>query len=174
MRDDDESIRFLLAGGRLSGADHDRIIARIRRAPAPPRRSWWWLLGLGSVTSGAVAALVMVIGFGRQQAPDGGGLTAKGQAENGPVLSARCPGRPRGIGRVGDRLIFEVDGATAGGLLAAYAERPSGDRIWYFPTKEGHLAAVPANSGASVIGEAARIGDEHGAGRYTLRLFVVD
>ena len=90
------------------------------------------------------------------------------------MLSARCPGRPRGTCRIGDKLIFEVDGATSGGLLAAYAERPSGERIWYFPTKEGHLASVPANSGASVIGEAARIGDEHGAGHYTLRLFVVD
>ena len=43
-----------------------------------------------------------------------------------------------------------------------------------FPTKEGHLASVPENFGASVIGEAARIGDEQGAGHYTVRLFVVD
>jgi hypothetical protein len=170
--DDDRSIRFLLSGGRLSGADHDRIIERLRRRPDQPKPSRWWLLGLGTTLAGAVGALVMVIGMGRQGA-GGDGFTAKGQAPAGPMLEARCPGRPRGSCRVGDKLIFEVEGATEGGFLAAYAERPSGDKVWYFPTREGHLPPVPASAGATVLGEAARIGEEHPPGRYTVHLFVL-
>jgi hypothetical protein len=175
-RDDDSSLRFLLAGGRLSGADHDRILARVRRAAAPPRRFGWWLAGFGATLSAAAAALVIGVGL-RHGTPDAGApgaLTAKGQAASAAGLGARCPGRPRGSCHIGDRLIFEVEGASRGGLLAAYAENASGEKIWYFPTREGHLAEVPASAGVSVVGEAARIGPEHAPGRYTLHLFVLD
>jgi hypothetical protein len=74
---------------------------------------------------------------------------------------------------IGDRLVFEVSGAAQGGLLAAYAVAPSGERIWYFPTKDGHLPSVPAAGGRSVVGEAARIGPEHPPGRYTVHLSLV-
>jgi hypothetical protein len=170
--DDDSAIRFLLAGGRLAGADHDRILRRIRRAAAPRRRLGWWFAGFGATLSAAAAALVLGVGL-RHRARDEGALTAKGAA-GGAVLEARCPGRPRGSCRIGDKLIFEVQGAANGGLFAAYAESASGERIWYFPTRDGHLAQLPATAGTSVVGEAARIGEEHAAGRYTLHLYVLD
>ena len=172
--DDDSALRFLLAGGRLAGADHDRILGRIRRAAAPRRRLGWWLAGFGAALSAATAVLVLGVGL-RHAAPggDAGALTAKGLG-GGAGVEARCPGRPRGSCRVGDKLIFEVEGAPDGGLLAAYAESGSGERIWYFPTREGRLAQVPASAGTCVVGEAARIGDEHAAGRYTLHLYVLD
>jgi hypothetical protein len=156
MRDDDPSIRFLLAGGRLSGADHDRIIERVRR-------------GAGTAGSAAAAALALAIGF-PHRAGEGDGLTAKGGAPAGPVLEARCLDRASGTCQIGDRLVFEVSGAAEGGMLAAYAVAPSGERIWYFPTKDGHLPSVPAASGRSVVPEAARIGSEHLPGRYTVHL----
>jgi hypothetical protein len=173
-KDDDSAIRFLLAGGRLAGADHDRILARIRRAAAPRRRLGWWLAGFGATLSAAAAALVLGVGL-RHAAREGdaGALTAKG-LPGGAGLEARCPGRPRGSCRIGDKLIFEVEGATEGGLLAAFAESASGEKIWYFPTREGRLAQVPASAGTSIVGEAARIGDEHATGRYTLHLYVLD
>jgi hypothetical protein len=175
-RDDDGSIRFLLAGGRLAGADHDRILSRIRREASPRRRWGWWLAGFGATFSAAAAALVIAVGL-RHAAPDAGapgGLTAKGEPASAARLEARCPGRPRGSCRIGDKLIFEVEGATRAGLLAAYAEQASGEKIWYFPTRDGHLAEVPANAGVSVVAEAARIGVEHAPGRYTLHLYVLD
>jgi hypothetical protein len=90
------------------------------------------------------------------------------------VLEARCLDRAPGACHIGDRLVFDVSGAAEGGLLAAYAVAPSGERIWYFPTKDGHLPSVPAASGRSVVGEAARIGPEHAPGHYTVHLSLVD
>jgi hypothetical protein len=168
--DDDRSIRFLLAGGRLSGADHDRIVERLRRPQRARTRAPGWLLGLGALAS--VGAIAVAIGL-RRPGDERGALTAKGAAPAGPVLEARCPDRPRGVCRLGDRLIFEVGGAPAGALLAAWAERAGGERIWYFPTRDGRLASVPAGAGPGLVAEAARIGPEHAPGRYTLHLVVV-
>src|SRR6185295_10511847 len=92
----------------------------------------------------------------------------------GPVLQARCPNREPGHCRPGDRLVFEVDGATEGGLLAAYAQRASGERVWYFPTMDGRLATVRAQPGHDVIGEGARLGDEHPPGPYEIHLMLLD
>ena len=87
------------------------------------------------------------------------------------------PGAPARVCRAATSSFSRWRG-DAGRPLAAYAERPSGEasgeKIWYFRRQEGHLADVPANAGRARLAEAARIGDEHAPGRYTLRLYVLD
>jgi hypothetical protein len=180
--DKGRSVRFLLSGGRLSGPDHDRILAEvIRRSSAGERRprAGRWAGRIGAVLLPVAAVVVLVLGRHLPAERDRwlaakGGSAGAGQA----VLQAHCPGRPSGTCTIGDRLVFEMDGATEGGLLAAFAEGPMvgdshGGRIWYFPTREGHLAPVPPGRGHTVIGEAARVGDEHAAGKYLLHLFLL-
>jgi hypothetical protein len=91
-----------------------------------------------------------------------------------PELGARCPEREPRTCRIGDRLIFEVDGATRGGFLAAYADCEARERIWYFPARGETMAAVPATEGHLVLERAARIGEEHGVGPCVVHLFLLD
>jgi hypothetical protein len=180
-RDDDESVRFLLSGGRLSGAERERILARTLRAsaagapgPGPAARGRRWLaLAAAALVPAAAAALFLLVPRAGRDAGEGAGARAKGPAA-GAMLQARCPERAPGRCRPGDRLVFEIDGAPQGGLLAAYAEGPAGERVWYFPASDGHLAAVPAAAGHAVVGEAARLGGEHAPGRYTVHLYLLD
>ncbi len=62
---------------------------------------------------------------------------------------------------------------AAGALFAAYAERPSGDRVWYFPTLDGHMPEVPSRP-HDIVSEGIRLGDEHVPGPYALHLFALD
>lgn len=169
MRSDDE-VRFLLSGGRLSGKDHDRILGRVLDRSGGGVRPWRLTAAIGLLTSAALALLVLVP-WRAHPAGHEQWLAAKG--EPGPILRARCPARVEGTCRRGDRLVFETDGTTEGGLLAAYAEGPSGERIWYFPAADGHLATVPAHEGYGVAREIAEIGNEHSVGRYRLHLFLL-
>jgi hypothetical protein len=180
--DRDRSIQFLLADGHLSGDEHDRILARVMgpHDGGPGRtRKRRWSFALGAVLVPVAAAVALVIGLRRHDTQDQW-VVAKGKpsGEGQAVLQARCPGRAAGICVVGDRLMFEVDGASQGGLLAAFAEGPEttagrGQKIWYFPTREGKLAPVIAREGHVVVAEAAHIGEEHEPGRYTMHLFLL-
>jgi hypothetical protein len=179
-RDDDESVRFLLSGGRLSGAERERILARALRAsgpgaagPAPATRGRRWLALAVAALVPAAAALILLVPRAGRDAGEREGARAKGPAA-GAALQARCPEREPGRCRQGDRLLFEIDGAPRGGLLAAYAEGSAGERVWYFPAADGHLAAVPAAPGHAVVGEAVRLGGEHAPGRYTVHLYLLD
>lgn len=172
---DDDSLHVLLARGRLSGPQRDRIFAHAfdanRSVRRWPRRS---ALALGALLP-AAAAVAFVLhsapeAFKSTQVP---WFAAKGSAGE-PELVARCPERAPGTCRTGDRLIFEVDGATSGGYFAAYADCEARERIWYFPERDATMAAVPATEGHSVLERAARIGEEHGVGRCVVHLFLLD
>jgi hypothetical protein len=173
LRDDDDSIRFLLSRSRLSGADHDRILDKILPPSAETRRrrrrlAW----GAASLGFAATMALVFKLASRHPAADDRQWLAAKGAA-TGPLLSVRCPDRAPGQCRPGDKLLFEADGATRGGWLAAYAEDRRGERIWYFPTADGRLAEIPPSDGYSIVREVARIGSEHAPGPYTVHLMML-
>jgi hypothetical protein len=170
LRKDDRTLRFLLSGGRLSGADHDKILARVLPSPSSGFRSWRF--AIGTLTLAATAATALVFVFQRlEPRARTPWMATKGEA--GAVLSVQCLSRPGGTCRRGDRLLFAADGMTEGGLLAAYADGPAGERIWYFPAADGHLATVPPHEGSSVARETAEIGEEHPFGRYTLHLFLL-
>jgi hypothetical protein len=126
------------------------------------------------VTLSAAAAATLwlgVPGAPSSNAPHAAGLVAKGAP--GPVLLASCPGRRSGECRVGDKLIFEIEGAKEQGFFAAYAECAGRERIWYFPTASDTLPEIDPSQARNVVSQAARIGTEHGVGRCELHLFAL-
>ena len=171
---DDDSLHVLLAQGRLSGPQRDRIFENAFGANQSIRRFRRPALALG-----ALLPIAAGVAFFLASAPEGGEtgpsrwLAAKGLVGE-PELGARCPERAPGTCRVGDRLIFEIDGAKGGGFFAAYADCEARERIWYFPAQDGTMAAVPAAEGYSVLDRAARIGEEHGVGHCVVHLFLLD
>jgi hypothetical protein len=173
---DDESLHSLLARGRLSGAQRDRILDRVLDEHATPRpASRRWVVVAAGVALPAAAAVALAIGLGEPSGGDDGSspLVPKG-APSGAVLGASCRNRPPGECRPGDRLIFSVDGADAGGSFAAYAECGSRERIWYFPSAGGAAPSVPARGGLHVVEQVVRIGEEHGTGPCKVQLFLLD
>ena len=170
---DDDELHSLLARGGLSGAQRDRIFERVVAAHPPPRRSRRWV-GIAAGALLPIAALV-ALGVSRYQSDDGGAewLVPKGEG-NAPTIEARCPGRPPGECRAGDRLIFELDGANGGGFFAGYADCQGKERVWYAPGSDGNLPEVAPAPGHAVVPRAARIGPEHGVGTCSLQLFLLN
>jgi hypothetical protein len=172
---DDDSLHSLLARGRLSGAQRERILERVLDEHATPRRaSRRWVVA-ASIALPAAAVVALVIGLREPAGGDAGlgPLVPKG-APAGAVLGASCRNRLPGECRHGDRLIFSVDGADAGGSFAGYAECRSPERIWYFPSADGAAPSVPASAGLHVVEQAVRIGQEHGTGPCKVHLFLLD
>jgi len=171
MRDDDESLAFLLSGQRLSNADHDAILERVLPPTRDRRRLRWLHAGEAMLAAGVLATLVVL--FEPHRATPPAGFVAKGVA-SAVELRANCADRASGVCKRGDALVFEVNGAASGGWLAAFAEAPSGERIWYFPTASGHLSIVPPNDGHFLVKEVARLGAEHSPGKYRAHLYLLD
>jgi hypothetical protein len=173
---DDDSLHTLLARGRLSGAQRDRILDHVleqRATPRPGWRRWAVVAGVALPAAAAVALAVGLRGGASERGAGGTWLVPKGEA-TGVQLEARCPERAAGTCRSGDRLIFSADGVKRSGFLAAYAVCESGERIWYFPTVNGSMPSVDASAGHVVVDQTARIGAEHGTGRCTLSLFLLE
>ena len=174
---DDESLHSLLSRGRLSGAQRDRILERVLDEHATPRRASGRWVVVASVVLPAAAIVALAIGFrGSDTARADSGESSfrpKGNP-SGALLEARCPDSPSGQCRSGNRLIFSVEGAKAGGFFAAYAECASRERIWYFPTEDGTYPTVPPSADVFVVDRAARVGEEHGTGSCKIHLFLLD
>jgi hypothetical protein len=172
---DDDSLHALLAGSRLSGPQRDRILERVLDAHARPRvtRRLWPVALAAALPAAALLVLFLRPSSEQREATPGEWLVAKGETA-APIVAAACPSRPRGECRSGDRLIFEVDGTDDGGHFAAYADCAGRERIWYFPSENGSLPAVPADARHFVVPQAARIGDEHGQGPCTLHLLLLE
>lgn len=153
----------LLARGRLSRPEKERMFADVAHAIAPRRRFSWRVAGI-LVPAFAVIALVP-LGLVRSRHD---GFRGKGLA-SGPTIEAGCAGGCR----QGSTLVFRTAHVTQPSLLAAWAEDEHGARIWYFPTDAGELPSVPPHDAVEVIGRGARIGAEHGAARYTLHARLV-
>lgn len=167
---DGDSLHSLLSDGRFSGAQRERVLdGALNRAMG--RRRWYRVALASAVVLPAAAVLALLLRTPELPAPES---APEFEARGGgaPVLRALCPERPFGECRIGDRLIFEIEGASGPGFFAAYAQCASGERIWYFPAADGSLPEIVPNPGRSVVDRAARIGAEH-TGSCTLRLFAL-
>jgi hypothetical protein len=181
----------LLARGRLSGRQYDAIERNILSAVSPARRRWPWshapstVLISGTALSAMGLALGVWLMFGKTLdrqpgAPPPSSATADGfrakGATLGPVSSFElgCPGRERGVCRLGDTLLFSLNAGTPSGHVVAYAEREGepGARVWYFPTTSGAMPRVEARAGTQVLPEGVRLGPPHSAGKYRVSLWV--
>lgn len=169
---DDEDLHSLLARGRLSGAQRDRIFENVMEAQQPAQRSRRW----GVIATGALLPIAALVALGISLRDPAGDrrewLVPKGDAA-GPTIEARCLGRKPGECRAGDRLMFELDGAKTGGFFAGYADCAGKERVWYAPGADGILPEVSPSAGHTVVARAARIGAEHGSTTCTLNLFLL-
>jgi hypothetical protein len=172
---DDDSLHSLLARGRLSGAQRDRILDRVldEHAAARPRRRWAIAAGVALPVAAAIALALGLRATATEGDAPGGWLVPKGDGVS-IHLEARCPERAAGSCHKGDRLVFSADGVKRNGFFAAHATCGSGERIWYFPAADGTLPSIRAEAGHVVVNQAARIGDEHGTGRCELSLFLLE
>jgi hypothetical protein len=181
--DDDSELDQLLARGRLSGRQYDEIERRVLARAAPKSRRWLW------AASVPVAALACALVVGLRlsvRAPSersGEGLptavpdefTARGSSASSSgalpvalVLDVGCAGRPPHVCRIGDTLMFSLNGTHSAGYLLALAERvaePSA-RIWYFPASDGSAPRVSARTSTSVLAQGVRLGPPHAVGEY--------
>src|SRR5688572_13823291 len=97
---DDDSLHSLLARGRLSGAQRERILERVLDEHATPRRAARRWVVAASIALPAAALVALAIGL-REPAGDqarSGPLVPKG-APSGAVLGASCRNRPPGVCR---------------------------------------------------------------------------
>jgi hypothetical protein len=168
----DAELDQLLARGRLSGSQYDRIEERVLERVRPQRKRWWFALAPAAAAASLLG--VWLLGSGASHRPV---FTAKSGGE--PALAALdvgCEGpRPHEC-RLGQTLMFSVGANAPRGYLAAYAERTdgAGARIWYFPTRGGVAPRVEPGASTHVLEQGVRLGASHGTGRYRVHVWVTE
>lgn len=188
---DDAELDQLLAGGQLSGAQYDAIEKRVLDRLQAKRISRWLFVAAPSLGAVAAAAVACLWIMGSPQAPPGErealalrepapGIRAKGDLldDSAPAtarVSITCEGRAAGSCRLGDTLLFSVEGAARSGYLGAFAQPESSNanhRIWYFPTLAGDCPEVPGRAGTRVLSRGVRLGAPHAPGRYEVTVWL--
>jgi hypothetical protein len=163
MADDDDELDLLLARGRLSSPQRDRMFEQIVAGMPAPRRNWRRLAPMMMAAAGF--AIIVGLFAGRD------GFRARGTG--GAVLEIGCRSAAGERCPSGEVLLFRVSGVDRPAWLAAYAE-PSGggERVWYFPTAAGASPAIDAGAAPRVLPEGARLGPEQPPGRYRVKLLL--
>jgi hypothetical protein len=170
----DSDLDQLLARGRLSGRDYDRIEERVLARVRPERRPRWWF----ALAPATAAASLVGVWLLAQNAPERDAFTAKGAG--GPpraVIDVGCEGPRPHVCRLGQTLMVSVGASERPGYLAAYAERvdgPAAPRIWYFPSRGGAQPKIEPATDTRVLGEGVRLGAPHVAGRYRVHVWISD
>jgi hypothetical protein len=169
----DSELDRLLARGRMGGPGHERVFAHVSKTIA--RREALHRPRVWAVTSVLAAAACVVLFVSRRPAVD-----ERNAARGTPVhafVEARCLGSETGRCRIGQRLVFRINGPKAG-FVAAYAKPVghAGERIWYFPNA-GHrlpsLDSASEGSGPRFLSDVVIIGPEHSPGHYVISVYVL-
>jgi hypothetical protein len=165
MAESDDELDALLARGKLSGPERDRMFERLAAGAAPPRRRWWRLaVPLGGLATAAVVLLVLFVGRD--------GFRERG--ERGALLEVGCRDGARDRCPAGELLLFRVGGVDRPAWLAAYAEPVAGgERVWYFPTADGAAPAIEARAAPQVLAQGVRLGATQPPGRYNVKLVLL-
>ncbi len=161
-RADQDQLDRLLARGRLSQPEKERLWGDIARAAKPSWRARFGWIGALRWAVPALAMLLLIpIIFLRRGTDE---FHEKGQAAMAARIEVGCAD----VCRSGGVLQFRTGDVKAAAVLAAWAEDDAGHRIWYFPTDGGELPAVAPHAEMQTLARGARIGAEHAAGRYRI------
>jgi hypothetical protein len=156
----------LLARGRLSGPQRERILDRVLEATARPGRLRLKHVIVAAPLVAAAAALVLV--SRQDEAPS---FSPKGDKSS--TIETTCSGGLLSACPIGSKLVFRFDGVSEPAYVQAYAT-PSppnaGDRIWYFPTSAVPAPQLTAHAESEVLQKGVLIGPEHSAGGYRITL----
>jgi hypothetical protein len=167
-RDRQRKLDFLLAQGGVAGPEHERILERVLAdVRSPPRRRlrpWWALMTLAGA-AGAIAIVAVTM----KDRPE---FRARGEAAGIGNLEIRCSAGTLEHCQPGSSLLFEFRGVARGGFVTAFAEpsdSESTDRIWYFV---GPAAVIRGGGGPELLRQVVRLGPEHRAGTYRIRVLL--
>jgi hypothetical protein len=171
----DRDIDALLAQGRLSGPEADRILEHVldRTARGGTTRRLWWPLTAGFGLAAATAALLLI---GPMAQREGEGFTPRGGAAGATGLPATdldvaCLGASLTACPRGSTLLFAVQSGAPAGYLAAWAEPAGGgERVWYFSADGEAPAVARSTAGTQPLSRGVRVGPEHAAGSYVVHV----
>jgi hypothetical protein len=169
----DSELDQLLARGRLSGSQYDRIEERVLERVRPERRRRWWFALAPATAAASLVGVWLVAG----NAPERDAFTAKGGGDPArAAIDVGCEGPRPHVCRLGQTLMVSVGASERRGYLAAYAERVDvpAPRIWYFPVRSGGQPRIEPAAETRVLGEGIRLGAPHVAGRYRVRVWISD
>jgi hypothetical protein len=171
----DNELDRLLARGRLSGPDRDRILDRVLQnvGTEPARRPRGWLVAIASAAAAAIVAVVVWVALqpgdrdeGFRTKGGGAGVAVEIGCRHGEdIRRDRCAR--------GDRLLVQVDGLGQEAYLAAWADGPDGRRVWYFPEDDGVMPRVVPGGGPVLVDRSVGIGDEHAPGNYQITVLIL-
>jgi hypothetical protein len=154
--EEERHVDRLLARGRLSRPEKERMLAALLPAAPRRRRRWLWV----SAAAPALAAAGLLLMVWPRGQPGGDGFRAKGDGA-GPAVTASCASGCR----VGSTLAYRIEGAREPLYLAAWTIDGKGVRTWHFPSSSGELPRVAAAGAPVLLPRGVRLG---AAGTQTL------
>jgi hypothetical protein len=165
-----EDLDRLLARGRLSGPQRDRVLEKVLAKTARPRSLRLKYVALVAPLVAAAAALILL-----PKAPRTAGEESKfsGKGSAGSSVEATCSSGSLSACPVGSTLVFRFDGVSSAAYVHAYAtpSPPSaGERVWYFPTSTVPAPRLVATVPAEVLRKAVVVGPEHSASAYQITI----
>jgi hypothetical protein len=158
----------LLARGRLSGPQRDRVLDKVLVKTALPRRLRFKHVVLAAPLVGAAAALILLP---KAFSTAGEGPEFSGKGSGGSRIEATCSGGPLSACPAGSTLVFRFDGVSRAAYVHAYATPlpPSaGERVWYFPTKGMAPPQLSGTAPSEVLRKVVIVGPEHAASAYEI------
>jgi hypothetical protein len=157
----------LLARGRLSGPQRDRVLEKVLAKTTRPRGLRLKHVALAAPLA-AVAAVLILVGL---RPPEHAEFSVKGRG--GSMVEASCSNGPLSACPVGSTLVFRFDGLSAPAHVQAYATPSSpseGERVWYFPTSTVPAPQLSAKAPSELLQKAVVIGPEHSATAYRITI----
>jgi hypothetical protein len=159
--------RLLSGRDEMSRLEKDQTLEQVLRetgrSPLLRARRAWLVAAISAAAGVLVAPSVW-----HRLAP--GEFQARGAAPAAtPTMTLRCLDGPLGgrhACRPGGRLAFEVVPAGSARYFAAYAQRPDGAVIWYYPSKDARSLDLAEGAAHGLLGRAIVLGAEHVSGKY--------
>ena len=136
--------------GRLGIVEKETILENVLASSRAKRPGL--MLPLGFAGAVGTAMLVLVIAYLNNKSPDDFGA----RGNNGSSIELSCNPRVPSPCKVGDRLYFRMLSLTQGTHLAAFAQTPDGDVVWFFPSADSEASRAVS---VGVVDEAKILPD---------------
>ena len=163
----DETVARLLSGRNAPSVlererQFERIFAAIEADSKPARR---YFRPFAFALGGSLCVLALLL-LRRPAVPE---FAARGgPAPSGVAFRPLCAGASDAHCKQGSALAFEVTAGAELQYFAAFAQRPDGAVVWYFPEANGVSVRLDRNASSPVLDRGARLGNDEPPGHYEL------
>jgi hypothetical protein len=161
-REERDRLDRLLARGRMSRPEKERMFDEVTRAAERPASRRWLTALRFAIPALAVLVLVPFLMLRHHDA----GFAAKGEASHARIEAA-CAGGCR----PGAKLVFRTSDVATASVLAAWSE-VGGERVWYFPSASGELPKIAPHQSPELVSRAVQVG-EHDPPHATLTMMLL-